>query len=234
MQSVSVIVPTFNNSNKLSRLLHSFDILEENLPREVIVVDDGSTDETSTIVEKWAKESHDFDARYLSTFHNGGPARARNMGTMIARGECVAYTDSDCVADRYWMKELLQPLNINKGIVGVGGRVLPIGEGLISKFNSFHKVLEPPNSLLYLVTANCCYYRQAVIDANGFDEDIRKPGGEDVALSIKLRKKGWQFAYSPKAIVYHEYRESLRDFYRTYYNYGAGCAVVSSRYLRLR
>jgi glycosyltransferase involved in cell wall biosynthesis len=229
--TISIIVPTFSQSKKLERLLASIDELDAP-PKEVIVVDDASTDGTPHLLDKWYKNDHRFHARYVSLNENMGPAKARNVGIHTATGNIVAFTDSDCKVDRRWLSEITMSLDKSKKIVGAGGRVLPMKKNLVSLYSTFHRVLEPPSSLLYLVTANCCFFRNEVLDVNGFDEDIRNPGGEDIGLSIKLIKKGWQFTYSPAAIVYHEFRSSIIDFYRTYRRYGEGCALVASRYLK--
>src|SRR3990172_8237485 len=73
----------------------------------------------------------------------------------------------------------------------------------------------PPPPRLYLVGANCCYRGDAVLDGGGFDEDIPRPGGEDIGLSVKLSRAGWEFGVVGGAIVYHDYRIDILDFLRT-------------------
>lgn len=228
--TVSVVVPTFNCSSQLTRLLDSFDRLEERIPLEVIIVDDKSTDETHKILKSWASDGHSFSPVLLRNETNHGPAKARNLGVMKASGDYVAFTDSDCIVDKRWLVEIMIPIDRDSKIVGVGGRVLPLKNDILSRFYHFHRILEPSESLLYLVTANCCYDRKAVMDVQGFDEDIRKPGGEDVALSLKLLRKGLRFTFSPSAIVYHDFKNDLRDFYRRHVRYGEGCSIVSTKY----
>ena len=123
------------------------------------------------------------------------------------------------------------PVCIHDKIIGVGGKVLPIRDDMISRYYSYYKILEPPSSLDYLVSANCCYFRDEVLDVGGFEEDIRKPGGEDVGLSFKLARKGWRFDKAEDAIIFHDYRSSVRDLGRTFWNYGQGCRRVTARYL---
>jgi len=206
------------------------DGLEERIPLEVIIVDDNSTDETYKILERWAINWHPFSPVFLRNETNHGPARARNLGVMKATGDYIAFTDSDCIVDKRWLVEITSPMDNESRIVGVGGRVLPMKNDILSRFYHFHRILEPPESLLYLVTANCCYDRKAVLEVQGFDEEIRKPGGEDVALSLKLSRKGLSFSFSPSAIVYHDFKNDLRDFYRRHVRYGEGCSIVSTKY----
>lgn len=226
----SVVVPTFNRCRKLIRLLDSFEQLQEADVKEVIVVDDCSEDRTEAAVAAWLRQPHWFAAKYARTRANRGPAAARNLGIQIAAGNLIAFTDDDCVVHPRWLTNLLKPLDTDGGIVGVGGTVQPLNSHLFAQYFTFHHILEPAPTLLYLVTANCCFLRDLVLAAGGFDTDLERPGGEDVALSFKLYKRGYRFAMAEDAVVYHDYRWGLADFYRTFLNYGLGCRYVTDKY----
>ena len=215
--SVSVVVPTYNRRDSLLRCVGSIshDV-------QVVVVDDGSTDGT----EQALKELGLPNLVYLRQT-NKGPASARNLGIKETSGDYVAFTDDDCVPAAGWPWPLLEAISAgDEEVAGVGGRVLPLRTGLFAAYYTFHRILEPPRSCSYLVTANCLYTRKALEEVGGFDERIRGPGGEDPALSAKVRDKGHRLAYAPTAIVRHDYREGLIDFVRTFYRYGRGCAHV--------
>jgi len=229
-KSTSVIVPTFNRRRKLIRLLDSLDRLEGDYLREVIVVDDCSKDDTTPAVLQWIEGDHGFALKYLRMDVNEGPAIARNIGMREASGALVAFTDDDCVADPHWLVNLVRPLDIENNVIGVGGTVLPMNSHVIARYYTFHHILEPAPSLLYLVTANCCYVRDLALGAGGFDSDLPMPGGEDVALSFRLYKRGYRFVMAGDAVVYHDYRKGIRDFYRTFVNYGTGCRYVTKKY----
>ena len=217
-QIVTVVIPTFNRRHSLLRTLAQ-------LPStvEVVVVDDGSTDATEEAVSTAVHPN----LRYIRQ-QNGGPASARNTGVEAASGQFVAFTDDDCIPTGTWPWPLINRLQQEGNSVGgVEGRVKPWSNGLLARYYTFHRILEPPASCSYLVTANCAYRRQAILDVGGFETEIKHPGGEDPGLSVKVRSKGYQLAFEPTAIVYHEYRESLKDFIRTFYRYGEGCARVS-------
>jgi len=228
---VSVVVPTYGQAAGLRRLLESIEALEDAPPFEVVVVNDGSPDDTDSVVREWASTPRSFPTRYLSLARNSGPAAARNQGTREARGRIVAYTDSDCRVDPAWLGRLVSRLDPGAGVVGVGGRVRAENpETFFSKYYTVNPALEPAESLLYLVTANCCFLRECVLEAGGFDEDLVKPGGEDIAISVKMFQKGWRFAFEPEAIVFHDYREGLRAFITTWRNYAYGCGYVTGKY----
>jgi glycosyltransferase involved in cell wall biosynthesis len=225
---ISVVVPTYNDAARLARLLHSFDRLLEPWPCEIIVVDDCSQDATAAIVHQWQGNKRPCDKRYIKLDANSGPAVARNRGLREAVSKIVAFTDSDCVVDSQWLHHLVRPLALDNRLAGVGGAVLPLQpEGLFGRFNTFFGVLDPPPSLLYLVTANCCYLREPALEAGGFDETLTRPGGEDLVLSYRLWKAGWRFGRSETAVVYHDYTTRLSNFYRTWWNYGFGSGYIN-------
>ena len=214
---VSVIVPTFNRKRSLLRCI-------SHMPPdvEVIVVDDGSLDGTASALARMA-HPHLLYVRQV----NGGPASARNTGIGLASGDYIAFTDDDCVPVEPWPWPLVERLERESTeVAGVGGRVQPLHEGLFSRYYTFHRILEPPTSCSYLVTANCAYRRDVLVSVGGFDTGIRHPGGEDPGLSIKMRAAGYRLVFEPRAVVLHDYRESLKDFVRTFYRYGRGCAYV--------
>lgn len=214
---VSVIIPTHNRARSLLRCLSA-------LPKtvEVIVVDDGSTDGTAEAVSQISHPHLGYVRQ-----DNGGPASARNAGMMVASGRYVVFTDDDCVPLEPWPWPLIQRLEREDSrVAGAGGRVLPLRQGVFSRYYTFHRILEPPGSCSYLVTANCAYRRDVLQEVGGFDIAIRHPGGEDPGLSMKVRAKGYGLVFEPAAVVLHDYRESLLNFVRTFYRYGKGCAHV--------
>lgn len=230
--SVSIIVPTYNQPQLLLRLLDSLEKQAYPGSLEVIVVDDCSGPETAVALERWCAQDLSVPCRYLRLDRNGGPGRARNHGARNASGEVLAFTDSDCVADPKWIASLVAPLDIRAGIAGVGGKVLPLEVSrMTARYYAFHMVLDPPASLQYLVTCNCCYHRQALLSAGGFSEDIGYPGGEDIEASILLWKQGKRFAFSRNAIIHHDFRDSIPGFYKTWWNYGHGTSLVVHRQL---
>lgn len=229
---VSIIVPTYNDHKRLGGLLQSLDRLEFEEPFEVIVVDDGSTDDTPTLCFEWSKHWHPYVFHYVRLKENKGPGIARNTGLERAEGTFVAFTDSDCRVHPLWLKNLVSAIKPEEKIVGCGGRVKAISESsMYARLYLFHQVLEPPTQLHYLVTCNCCFLREPLFEVGGFAGDIRNPGGEDIAACIKLWKRGWRFAYQKDAIVYHDFDSNLRSFIRTWYNYGYGCSTVVHKYL---
>jgi len=231
-KKISVVVPTRNRLENLNQLLISFKNLRE-FPLEIIIVDDGSIDQTQELLNKWESTVKRFFPIVFNNPKSEGPAVARNIGIQLASGDLIAFTDDDCIVHPHWVKEI-QKSNIwnNKGqIVGIGGRVLPFRKGIVSDYFTFHRILEPPHYTQYLVTANACYLRSKLLEVNGFDECHKYPGGEDNGLSLNLFKLGYRFGYEKNMIVWHDYRTSLLSFMKTFYRYGKGCAEITQKHL---
>lgn len=233
--TVSVVVPAYNQARLLDRLLDSLTAMKDAPSFEIIVVDDASQDETGAIVESWINSHPEVPCRYLRQDRNQGPGAARNRGLNEARGEFVAFTDTDCVVSPDWLGRLVAGFTDDE-IVGVGGRVEPWNpESRFARYNTVNASLQPIASaafpIPYLVTCNCAYRREALEQVGGFPDNIPTPGGEDVGASIALFKRGGRFAFARDAVVHHDYRDSWRSFARTWRNYGFGCGVVARRML---
>jgi len=125
---VTVIVCTYNGVNRIEDCLKS--LINQTYSKdkyEIIVVDDGSEDKTSEIVSK-------YNVRLIKHKNNLGIPCARNTGIANAKGNIIAYIDDDCIADKNWLRNLLNPFkNIN--IMGVGGLTKPVSfETLTEKY----------------------------------------------------------------------------------------------------
>lgn len=233
---ISVVIPAYNRAALLARLLDSLAGQKGAPPWEVIVVDDASTDATENTVATWAAAHPEIACRYVRQDVNQGPGSARNRGAEAARGQWVAFTDTDCVADPGWLAGLFAAVRANPEAAGAGGPVKPYDCGnLYAIYNTVNATLTPivfeDHPIPYLVTCNCLYRRDALLEAGGFTADIGTPGGEDVAASIALYKRGLRFAYAESALIHHDYRDTGRSFVRTWTNYGYGCGLVTHRLL---
>ena len=233
--TVSVVIPAYYQAPLLARLLDSLAALKYVPAFEIIVVDDASPDDTAAVVAAWTAAHPEVPCRYFRQEHNQGPGAARNRGVEEARSEFVAFTDTDCVVGEGWLSSLLSGFT-KDSIAGVGGAVAPWNpESLFALYNAVNGTLQPivfeDFPIPYLVTCNCAYRRKALRDAGGFTADIPTPGGEDVAASIALYKRGYRFAFAHEAFVRHDFRDTWRSFIRTWTNYGCGCGLVAQRML---
>ncbi len=205
LPSVSVVIPAYNSETFLGRCLES--VLGCDYPAEllqIICVDNGSRDRTAEIARRFAP------AVQLVLESKRGPAAARNAGLRAARQSIVAFTDSDCVVDRAWLRRIVEPIQAKRASA-VGGRILARPEaGPVERFGELvhdhAKALEyfqPP----YLITMNAAMPRELLLSLGGFDERwIRL---EDVELTYRILGSGHSLAYQPDAVIHHHNRDTL-------------------------
>ena len=240
---ITVIIPTFNSMLTIHRCLESLRHLKyEN--KEIIFVDDGSMDGTC----EFLKTQSDI---ILIESQNQGPSRARNLGLLIAKGDFVAFTDSDCVLKEDWLNELLKGFiefekdnllqNGNQPkIAGVGGDQLsPTDETLFGKkVQKFLKRIgivadyvkrggERIFEIDHNPTCNIMYRRLVLIEAEGFDESLWP--GEDLEMDSLLRNRGYKILYNPRAIVYHYRPNKVKGFLKMLFHYGRAQGVLVRR-----
>ena len=219
---VSVVVPTYNRRLSAHETVEC--LLRQSLPpHEIIVVDDGSTDGTAETLRR----AFGGAVKVLSR-KNGGPASARNCGIRASEGDFIAFTDSDCLPDETWLAELLKGFDSPR-VAGVGGVVRRADTDLVSEYVDAVGMLNPlirDGEVDYLVTANACFRRDVLFEANLFDERFVKPGGEDTELSVRVRSLGYELKFTPAAVVLHHHRQTLPALLKTMSNYGQGCYIL--------
>lgn len=224
---VSVIVCSYNGAKTLDRCLSSLKNLEYP-DYEVVLVDDGSKDETREIAA-----SHP----WVHTIHqeNRGLSFARNVGAQAATGEVIAYTDSDCMADPEWLYFLVGTLLAGE-YAGVGGpNISPPAENWIQACVAAAPG-GPSHVLLTDVVAehipgcNMAFYKWAFERIGGFDVDYRK-AGDDVDFCWRLQQDGQVIAFSPAAIVWHYRRFTLTAFRKQQEGYGEAESLLRFKHL---
>ena len=217
--AVSVIVPTYNRSASLRRLLDALarcDVPEGGF--EVIVVDDGSSDDTQAVVDEAG-----VPVRYVRQ-ENAGPAAARNRGWRLSRSPIVAFTDDDTVPDRRWLVDVTAELGAHPDLSGLGGTVRPLHRGFLADFVQLERLVghgADERGVRFLVTANAAYRTDVLRRVGGFDEGFARPAGEDTDLSFRVRHGGGRLGVTALAAVLHDHRTSLRNLFRTYFRHGA-------------
>ncbi|HEX7126173.1 MAG TPA: glycosyltransferase [Thermodesulfobacteriota bacterium] len=229
---LSVVIPTYNRG---WRIVQCLDALARQAggwdEAEVIVVDDGSTDDTLDRLRSYPPPP--FRLRVL-TKPNGGCGSARNLGHAKARGEWVACLDDDCVVPPDWLRTALAAIAANPDAAAVGGLVEPISaDGLVSRYTRARRVLAGPSIIgdrvVAVVTANALF-RKASLDAiGGFDERFRFPGGEDVDVCQRLLAAGGRLVADTRLVVRHHHRQGLRPLLAQVYWYGHGSGLLNCK-----
>ena len=224
---VSVIVCSYNGGQTLAACLDSLGKL--NYPDyEVILVDDGSTDDTAYIAAQFPR------VRYIHQ-SNCGLSHARNTGAVAAKGEVFAYTDSDCMADVDWLYYLIRTL-VSDEYAGVGGpNVTPPAQNWVQACVAAapggpSHVLLTDTIAEHIPGCNMAFYRWAFENIGGFDAEYRK-AGDDVDFCWRLQQAGCVIAFSPTAIVWHHRRFTLRAFLKQQDGYGEAESLLRFKHL---
>ena len=224
---VSVIVCSYNGGRTLAACLDSLNKLI--YPAyEVILVDDGSTDDTATVAAQFPS------VRYIYQ-SNHGLSHARNTGATAAKGEVLAYTDSDCMADVDWLYYLIGTL-VSGDYAGVGGpNITPPAQNWIQACVAAapggpSHVLLTDTIAEHIPGCNMAFYRWAFEAVGGFDPEYHK-AGDDVDFCWRIQQAGWVVAFSPTAIVWHYRRFTLRAFLKQQDGYGEAESLLRFKHL---
>jgi len=221
----SVVVCSFNGSRTIGECLQAVSKLRYPALK-VIVVDDGSEDETAAIAAQ-------YDVTLLRT-PNRGLSHARNVGWQAAKGEIVAYIDDDAYPDPDWLTYLAETFR-SGDYAGVGGpNIPPPDDGPIAACvarspGGPQHVLLTDTEAEHIPGCNMAFLRSALEAVGGFDVQFRV-AGDDVDMCWRLQERGWKLGFSPSAQVWHRRRNSLRAYWRQQAGYGKAEALLEKKW----
>lgn len=222
---VSVVVCSLNGSRTIGDCLAAATTLDYP-DYEVIVVDDGSTDDTAEIARAHG-------ARVIST-PNEGLSSARNRGAREATGEIVAYCDDDAVPERHWLTYLATTYMSTEHAAVGGPNIAPPADGTVAECvanapgNAIH-VLLSDTVAEHIPGCNSSFRREALLEVGGFDPQFRV-AGDDVDLCWRLQDRGWTIGFNSAAMVWHHRRGSVRAFWRQQRAYGRSEAMLERKW----
>lgn len=212
-ENISVVIPLYNKEAEVERALTS--VVEQSLAvGEIIVVNDGSTDNSEAVVQEFIKRHPDTNIRVINQ-ENSGVSAARNRGISEAMGEYVALLD----ADDWWLSNYIAEVcrlmeyfpdcdaystafNVVNG-VSHSRAAVPTTEGYISPADEALMGRYP------IIPSTATLRRSTVLNCGGFPEGMRI--GEDQWLWVRMIQNGAQFAYSPTSLVRYSRTASNRS-----------------------
>ena len=239
LPAVSVVVPSCNRSQMLKRCLDAL-ALQTHTAYEVIVIDDGSTDDTRGMVERFSGEHPALRLHYLRNQRNLGANPSRNRGIAAARGEFVAFLDSDCIAEPEWLERLMQGFS-DDTVAAVTGLVndKPPQNIYELAFKGSHR-LDRRGPAHRLVAGNMCV-RTEVLRRRTLDEDrahhqsgapdLEVSGrGDEEGLFLIIKAAGMRMMTVPDAAVLHDHDYTRRSFFKQALRGGRSAARLVYKY----
>ena len=216
LPSASVVIPAYNCEKTI---VHTLNALQTQTipPKEVIVVDDGSSDQTAALIKTFPEVKYVFQ-------DNQGPAQARNRGAEAASGEILFFTDADCIPELDWIEKALAPFE-NQQVAAVAGsyNIANSNDALarcIHREIIFrHERLMPlyPRSF---GSYNVAIRRRVFTQVGGFNPRYRHASGEDNDLSYRILKSEYKIYFERNAKVKHFHTTHIGKYLREQNRHG--------------
>jgi cellulose synthase/poly-beta-1,6-N-acetylglucosamine synthase-like glycosyltransferase len=205
----SVIIPVYNGAETLGLCLQALAAqTAEAGSYEVIVIDDGSQDESAVVAERYG-------VRVIRQAR-GGAALARNRGAEQARGSILLFTDADCEPERDWIKRMLAPF-ADPEVVGARGVYRTRQRSAVARFaqaeyEEKYARLARRARVDFVDTYSAAYRREVFWAHGGFDPAFTLD--EDQELSYRLARAGHRLVHTPDAVVYHRHAATVGQYAR--------------------
>lgn len=224
---VSILVPSFNGKQLLAENLPSVITAVENYRGtcEVIIIDDASTDGTEGFIK-----SNFAEVKTVRLEDTSGYAMACNCGTHFCDGEILIFLNNDVKVDLNFIDPLVEHFK-DESVFAVGSKSITPKKGYLNETishgffkngilvfeysgrNTHPDFFDKPRSILHVCGAAFACRRDRFLNLGGFDTIFRPIYWEDVDLSYRAWKRGWQSIYEPKSIVYHMHSSTVNNFY---------------------
>jgi glycosyltransferase involved in cell wall biosynthesis len=209
---ISFIVPAYNNEDTIGKCIES--ILAQSPNKEVIVVDNGSTDNTEEIISKFSVTTIVEKKR--------GSGAARNRGLTMVKGNFIAFVDADAYLPEDWSEKAYKTLKrTEKDVVGVGGPLLSMGKSSIGRSLdglSFGKPRNDGISYTNALNASGVLFKRSVFNEIRFDEEFIR--GQDTEIGFRMRQKGFKLLYDSNLVIYHKNPTTMADLVKKWFTYG--------------
>lgn len=220
----SIIIASHNRSSLLYETLGTIaqqkDVSREEY--EIVVVDNGSEDETEKVITNFEKQSG-LKMVSIKLRANFGPELARNIGVLYSSGDLLVFTDDDCLVPTDWLSWFKQTLASHPGASGAGGWKEPYS--ITGKLDIYHRFAfwtytlfpAPPKNTAYSrlsgYTANFCCRKEIFKKIGGYNIYFKHVGFLD--FPVRLYQAGHHLIYEPR-MVRHVALFSFRDTFRKY------------------
>jgi glycosyltransferase involved in cell wall biosynthesis len=214
MERVSLYIPCYNVEQHIRACIEG--VLRQTYPvNEILIIDDGCRDRTVEIASQ-------YPVRIIRHNVNRGLSAGRNTAFREAKNELVAALDADCIPDPTWLEEVMQALTETDAAASGGRLVESVLESLADRWRKAHmtqdwgeaRVINPS----FMFGNNGVLRKSIVVEAGWYDEKLRT-NAEDYDLSQRIRGKGYNLVYEPRAVVRHQRRDSVSSILNTFWRY---------------
>ena len=227
----SVIICTYNRAPLLKRTLESLARQTISPDRyELIVVDDGSQDDTAGVCDMARNKMPDL--KYIYTGENYGSARSRNLGIQKASGYYILFTDDDCIPEEDWIEKMIDALRHEPIVAGAVKSAYYNYYKLCHNIAEFHAVMpgEKRDYIEFIAGANMGFQRPVLEEFQGFQEDNRY--AEDMEFILRARQKGYHPFFARNAVVIHDHdRDTITSIFKYSALHASKTIILRNKYL---
>ncbi len=211
---ISVYIPSYNVEKFIGLCIEHL-LAQTYSPDEILVINDGSTDKTIEIAQK-------YPVKIIHHEKNMGLSCARNTGIQNSKNQWVASIDADCMAHPDWLKKLSHHLDTpNTG--GIGGKLVEhFSNKITDRWRAVHMRQhwwdQQQVNPMFLFGHSNIFNKEAIQKAGGYNPKYRT-NYEDVDICNKIRQTGYNLIYEPTAVVEHYRRDTIYTDLKAYWQW---------------
>jgi len=230
----ALVATVFNEAKSIDQWLDSL-AAQTVLPEEIIIVDGGSTDGTSSRIAEFFSKNARFRTKGKLIKRKCNIAQGRNLAIAAASSDIVACTDAGSILDSGWFAAIMEPFERGAEVVSGWTEAKAINrfqEKLNAYEQSSQRKTAPED---YLPSSRTIAFRKSAWAAVGGYPEWLTLTGEDALFNENLKAAGFKFTFQPGAVVYWEPRSTVAAFLKQMYWYGYGAAearLFSEHYFR--
>ena len=224
-----MVIPTYNAAHLLEHQLAALAGQRDAPPLEVVVADNGSTDDLVGVIDRWQDRLPGL--RRVDASRGRGVSVARNVGIEHARSDRILICDADDRVSPSWSGAMSRALDEARLVSGPVETTLLSGRsaGWVPIAQRTTGLFETWEGRTYGIGCNLGLHREVWERVGGFDEDY-PAGAEEIDFAWRAWDLGYRFAYAEEALVHYRIRTDLRGVLRQQYNSGRGTATLHARF----
>ena len=204
---IAVVVAVYNEEKYISEMIDAL-LNQTKMPDQIVIVDDGSKDNTANIIKEYARKYSIIKYIYQQ---NKGPAVARNNAWRNADADICIFTDGDCIPEANWIEKLIVPFSDNTVAACAGTYKTVNKESILARFIGLEidwKYQNVRGQVDCHGTYNLAVRKNVLEEIGGLNEEYPVPSGEDWDMTYKISEK-YKIIFVPEAIVGHYHPEKF-------------------------